>query len=799
MNGWRQDFRAAVRGLGRDRVFTVSAVLTLSLGVGAMTALAAVVAGVLLAPLPYARPDRLVAILHGRSVNAPVAPADFADIRLGARSFSEVAAAQAWGANLSAGGQTERVPALQVSGSLFRLLGVPPLSGRTVTAADADGNARVAVIAHRLWVRRFGADPSIVGRGLLVNGEPYTVIGVMPPSFRFAPFWQTRAELWVPLALADRASDRTGRSLRLFGRLADGVTLEEARAELTVINARLVRDWPGSHTGLTTGAMRLADKALGPVRPIVLAMTGLAAGLLLVSIVNLAMLVVSRLAARQHEFAVRAAIGASDARLTRGALVEGLLVAALGAGGGALSAMAGTLLLARVLPADSLPPHADLQVSPAVLGLSLALSALAAVLATALPAWRLTRRSAAGALQPARTATGTPGARRARAVLVGVEVTLAFALAVMAALFARSVANLQRVDLGFVPDRLVAMSVSLDGALHDTPESRTAFFGALAAKLAAVPGVERAGAINHLPLAGDLWTLSYAVDGRPPAAPGQEDAAAYRVVLPGYFDTMRQPMRAGRDFTDADRAGAVIVNEHLARRQWPGGQAIGQRIRFDGAVLTVVGVVADVPQATLVDPIEDEIYLPLAQRPIQSATRSPMTMVVRAGADIDLAGPLRAAVWDLDRQAAVYDVVALGEVVASEMWRERLGARVGGLFASVAVVLAVLGIAGVVRYGVTRRWREFGIRCALGATRRHVVALAMREAAAPVVCGLVAGVALVLAAGRLVAALLVGVTPHDPMALAGTALGLLAAALLASWRPAVRASRVDPGMTLRDS
>jgi predicted permease len=796
-----QDLRLAARALVRDRAFSAAAAVTLALGVGAVTTLAAVVAGVLLAPLPYRDPDRLVAVLHGQAVNSPVSPADFADLRRDARSFTDMAAAQAWGANLTAEGRTERVPALQVTGTLFDLLGVQPLIGRMVTEGDAAADSRVAVLAHRLWVRRFGADRSILGRRLLINGEPHTVIGVMPPAFRFAPFWQTRAELWVPLPLADRAADRGGRSLRVFARLRDGVSLEAARAELQALTDRLARDWPATHTGLATGAVRLADKAIGPVRPLLLAVSGLAVGLLLVATVNLAMLVVGRLTGRQAEFAIRAALGASDGRLVRAAALEGLLVAAAGAAGGIACAIAGTGLLARLLPPDSLPPHATLQVSAPILLFAMAAAGLAAMAATIVPAWRLTRASAAGALQPSRTVAGSRAARRARGVLVGAEVTLAFALAAAAMLFARTVVQLQRVELNIEPDRLSAVSVSLDGALHETPDARTAYFSRLVERAAGLPGVAAVSAINHLPLAGDLWILDYSVDGRPPAAPGREDAAAYRVVLPRYFATMAQPIREGRDFTEADRAGAVpvvIVNERLARRQWPGESAVGRRLRFRDELLTVIGVVADVPQATLVDPIEDEIYLPLAQRPIQSATRMPMTIVVRMAAEADAFGPLRAAAWALDRQAAVYDSLAVADALAGEMWRERLGARVGGLFAGVALLLAAVGIAGVVRYAVTRRWREFGVRLALGATRRHVVGLALGEAAGPILGGLVAGLALVLATARLLTSLLVGVSPHDPLALGGAAAVLLAAALAAAWRPAARASRVDPGIALRD-
>ena len=802
MDTLRHDIGSALRSFLREPAFALAAVATLSLGVGAITTLAAVVSGVLLAPLPYRQPERLVTILHGRSVSGPVSPADFDDIRRATRSFADVAAAQAWGANLTADGRTERVPALQVTGSLFSVLGTAPLAGRVIGDADVAGDARVVVLAHRLWVRRFGSDPAAIGRPVVVNGETYRVVGVMPPAFRFAPFWQTKAEAWVPLSLVDRATDRGGRSLRVFARLRDDVSIDQARAELNGVNARLARDWPDTNTGLTTGAIFLHEKAIGPVRPLLLAVFGLAGGLLLIAAVNLTMLIVARMTSRQPELAIRAALGATDARLLRGALMEGMIVAAAGACGGVACAAAGTALLARTLPPDSLPPHAAIAVSPAVLAFAVGVATLAAVAATLGPGWRMGRAAAAGALQPTRTVAGSAASRRARAVLVGAEVTLAFALAAAAILFARTVVHLQHVDLGLVPDRLVAVSVSLDGASQSSAEARVAFFEGVAERVAALPGVAAASAINHLPLAGDLWVLGYSVEGRPPSSPGEEDGAAYRVVLPKYFATAGQTLLDGRDFTSADRTSSVpvaIVNRHLADRQWPGQSALGRRVRFADEWRTIVGVVADVPQATLVEPIEDEVYLPLAQRPPVSATRSPMTLIVRTATDAPLFPALRDAVWALDRQAAVYDGMTLADVLAAETWRERLGARVGAIFAGVALLLAAVGIASVVRYAVTRRWREFGVRRALGATRAHVVTLALREAATPVAVGLVIGIALVLITARLVSSLLVGVAPHDPLTIVLAALALLAVSALAAWRPAVRASRVDPAVALRDA
>lgn len=801
MDRLRQAFIQAFRVLRHDPLHATAAAATLALGAGAVAALGAVADGVLLRPLPYHDPHRLVAVLHGPSVSGPMSPADYRDLRGFAQSFTDLAAAQAWGANLSADGRTERIPALQVTGRLFALLGRSPLLGRAISDADEAAGARVAVLAHRLWTRRFGGDESIVGRSLLINGEAHTVIGVMPPDFRFAPFWQTRAEVWVPLSLADRSTDRDGRSLRVFGRLREGVDLAAARAEVATINDRLARDWPDSNRGLTTGVVTLADKAVAGVRPLVIAVSALAVGLLLIAAVNLAMLGVARATARRTESAIREALGASRGRLIETALAEASLVGIAGTAAALGLAFGGTRLLVALLPPDSLPPHAQIGMSGTIVGLVIATAAVTLAAASVLPiGW--VRSAPAMALSGTRGAVGDRTATRLRGVLVGAEVMLAFVLAASALLLARTVVHLQRVDLGFSPAGVQAISVSLDGAAAPTPEARTAFFDTLVERVAALPGVAAASAINHLPLAGDLWQLGFVVDGVPPPRPGDEPRAAYRVVMPGYFATMRQPVLRGRAIDNGDRAGTlpvVVVNARLAARHWPGGDAIGRRLRLGDEWLTVIGVAGDVPQATLVDPIEDEVYLPLAQRQIRAAARMPMTLVVRTDADIAIQTSVREAVWQLDRQAAVYDGLTIDDVLAAETWRERLGATTSGVFACVALVLAAVGVSSVVGYAVTRRWREFGVRLALGAQNRQVVALAVREAAVPVVAGLAAGLALVLAASRALSSVLVGVSATDPLAIGLAATMLLAVTVAAAWRPARRATRVDPGSVLRDA
>ena len=614
------DVRYALRSLGRARGFTTATVLALTLGVGATTALFAVLWAVLLRPLPYRSPDRLVTILHGDAVSAPVSPADYLDFRQQAHGFAGMAAAQSWGANLASDGRAERIPALQVTGGLFDVLGVGAEMGRAIQAGDDEaGRSHVVVISHGLWTRRFGADAGIVGRRVQLNGEPFTIVGVMPRSFRFAPFWQTQAELWVPLALDPRRSDCSGRSLRLFARLADGVSVAQARSEMAVITARLARAYPDTNEGLTTGVMTLGEKAAGNARAVVLVLFALACAVLLIACANVATLTLARATSRGRELALRAALGAGRGRLIRLLVLEGLALGVAGSVGGASFAWAGLRLLARVLPPDALPPHAVLDVSTPMLAFALAASLLSGLAAALIPAVQMNEGALITAARDGRAVAGSPAGRRARHALVSAEVALALLLLVAAGLLGRTLLSLRQVHLGFEPAGVVALSVSLQGSASSDAARRGQFFETTIQRIAALPGVTSAGAINHLPIAGDLWTFRYLVEGRPVPRPGQEPGAAYRVITPGYFETMSQRLVEGRLFEASDRddtVPVVIVNQALARRWFPHGGAVGQRIRFAARndtdpPRTIVGVVMDAQQRDLVSAPTDEAYIPL--------------------------------------------------------------------------------------------------------------------------------------------------------------------------------------------
>ena len=812
-----RDLRYGVRVLSREPGFTALAILALALGIGATTAMFTVVDSVLLRPLPYARPDRLVVALHGPAATGPVSPADFFDYRRAGQSFSGLAAAQAWGATLGGGDRPERLAGLQVSADLFDVLGVAPQLGRSFTAGeDETGRNRVVVLSHRLWRRQFGGDPAIVGRTIPLDGAPYVVIGVMPEQFQFAPFWQTRAELWVPLTLGPRRDDRGGRSLRLFARLNDGVTVSQAQAELSTIAARLERDYPATNTNVAITVRPLLDKVVSNVRGTLIALMAMVTFVLLIACANVANALLARASGRQRETAIRVAIGASRARLMRQMLTESLLLAGTGALVGLMLATAAIDWLRALLPADSLPRQATVALDVRVFAAAALAAVATGVITGLLPAVSMLRATTSAAFNDgARGSTDGARPKYVRGVLVAGEVALALALLISAGLMARTMQRLTALDPGFDVDGVAVATVTLSGTPHAAADARAPMFQRVRDRLAGMPGVSSVGAINHLPLAGDRWQLGYTIDGRPAPAAGRGLSAVYRVVLPGYFSTMRMPMVAGRDFTEADTGSSphvAIVNRAMAARRWPGENPIGQRIHLPGpgAVsepITIVGVIADARQSGWAEAPDDEVYVAYAQRAREFGLAS-MTFVLRTATAPDLvASGIGREVAQVDRSVPISDATTMRDVAATELWRERMTAQLTGLFALVALGLAAIGVHAVVAYSVARRTREFGVRVALGANHRSVVGLALKEALGPVLAGAVAGLILAVAASRVMQSVLfevsaldrlaLGFSALDPLTLFGAALVLVATATFAAWLPARRASTVDPIVALR--
>ena len=807
MDAFVRDLRYAGRILLREPGFTLLAVLALALGIGATTAIFTVVDSVLLRPLAYKDPDRLVVALHGPTASRPVSPADYLDYRRSAGSFERLSAAQAWGATLGGGERPELVSGLQVSADLFDLLGVPPLAGRTfVQGDDEPGRDRVVILSDALWRRRFGADPAVIGRSIPLSGEPYVVVGVMPPGFRFAPFWQTRAEMWVPLSLARRLDDRSGRSLRLFGRLKDGVTVRQAQAEMSGLASRLELTYPETNARLGITVLPLLDKVVSGIRSTLLALMAMVTFVLLIACANVANTLLARASGRQREIAVRTALGAGRAQVIRQLLTESVLLAVVGATAGLVLAIVGIHWLLAVLPPGSLPRQQDVGLDVRVFGIA-AIATLIAGLTTGLvPALQLVRtehqQRVSGWLER-RDRRFRPEARQEHARHRRSDTRPG------AVSWGRTHgphdAEVERGRSRF-PYR------SPGGGDHFTrrygyaePAARYPMFLRVRERLASLPGVTAVSAINHLPLAGDVWNLGYTIDGRPTPAPGDRWSAVYRIVQPGYFEAMALPLLAGRDFTSADSASAphvAIVNQAMVDRRWPGESPLGRRIRLPGmsdvqAPITIVGVARNARQSDWTGAPDDEVYLAHAQRSREFGLTT-LTFVLRTRVDPEgVAAAIPRAIAELERSIPVADAGTMSDTVANELWRERLTAQLTWIFAVVALGLAAIGIYAVVAYSVARRTREFGVRVALGATRRSVVRLALTEALRPVFVGAVLGVGLAVASSRFVQTFLFDVSAVDPLALAGAVSLLGLVATCAAWLPARRASRLDPVAALR--
>jgi putative ABC transport system permease protein len=837
-NLWR-DVRYAARILRKNGAFTAAAVIVLALGIGANTAIFSVVYAVLLKPLPYRDPDRLVVALHEGQF--PVSPADFIDYRAQTQAFETLGAAQAWGGIIADADRSERVPGLQVTPDVMMMLGVQPVLGRLFTSHEenpteapsarvvrdgvgagapnavrhdgvgtgaAASDSRVLLLSHKLWQRRFGGDPRVVGQTVHVGDQAFTVVGVMPPQFQFAPFWQTQAEMWTPLVLADRdrLHDRTGRSLRLFGRLKPGVSLAQAQAQMDTVAARLAAAYPDSNTGLTVSVVPLHEKVVGSVRRTLLLLLVTVGFVLVIACADIANLLLTRAVGRKREIAVRLAIGASRAGLVRQLAIESVLVAACGGVAGLALARGGLNAMLAMLPQARLPRQGEVGIDAAVFVFALVVSLAAGAISGLVPALQASRVDLTETLKEGgRSATEGRARRRTQNTLIVVQVSVALVLLVCAGLMVKTLQQLANVDAGFTPQRLLTIDVSTP-ASYTTPAARSALFTRVQEDLSTVPGVQSVGAINHLPIGGDIWTFDYSIPGRAAPPPGQGYGAAYRVIRTGYFQTMRITLTRGRDFTDRDTDQAppvVIINERLARHQWPGADPIGQHLTLGGlggtaaVELTVVGVVRNVVQYDWTSQPSDEVYVPYLQRPGAFGLTT-LSFVIRTATDPEtMSRTIHERIASVDRGIPLSRVEPMEQVIADQLWRSRLSALLLGLFAAIALLLAAVGIYGVISYAVRQRTQEIGVRMALGATRRDVVTLVMRQSLTPVGIGIVFGTTGALLATRLVATLLFHVTATDPTTFV-TVVGCLAVTgIVAAGIPAWRAMNADPLTSLR--
>jgi putative ABC transport system permease protein len=797
------DLRVAARSLGKTPAFTAAAIIALALGIGATTAILSVVNAVLLRPLPYADAGRLVVLLHGGT--DPVAPANFLDWRTRTRSFSAMAAADYWTPDETGGENPEQINGLRVTTGMFPLLGVQPLLGRTFLAnEDQAGNEHVVVVSYGLWQRRFGGDRSVVGKPLSLNGQICTVVGVMPRTFQFAPFWATKAELWAPLPLRP---SRDAESLRIFARLRDGVTLTQARADVAAVTAQLERDFPGPNRDVVVTPLQ--EKVVGSIETPLLVLFAAVGFVLLIACANVAHMLLARATARGRELAVRTALGATRKRLTAQLLAESVLLAAIGGACGVVLAAWGVRALVAAGPAI-IPRVASVTVDARVLSLTVVVTAFTALIFGLLPALRGSRVDIAGALRAA-DRSGSAGDRgRLRALLVASEFSLALVLLVAAGLMIRTFVALRHVDPGFDPRGVISMTVSTTGTPAADSTQHAAFYFDALTRVRAIPGVVDASYINHLPLGGDNWGVRFRVEGRAVPRPGEAPRATYRVVFPNYFSTMRIPLLAGRPILASDRLDAprvVVVNDYMARTHWPNESAIGKRIAFgDTSWITVVGVTRNAVRESWSAPPEEELYLPFFQQPGYMKGLGPrryMTLVARTSCDgaacdaATFAPRIRDAIRAAQPRAPISSVVTMNALVDIATAESRFYVALLGAFAGIALLLAAVGIYGVMSYAVARRTNEIGIRIALGAEPGMVLRSVVKEGLALAGIGAVIGLALSLAFARLMRGILFGVSPTDLLTFAGVTATLTIAALVASVVPALRATRIDPLQALR--
>jgi putative ABC transport system permease protein len=783
----------------KHRLFTCVAVLALGLGIGANTAIFSVINAVVLRPLPYADPEQLVTILHHEA--KPLAPANYLDLAAQSKNFTAIAAAQWWEPNLTGREHPEHLRGLQLTAQMFQVLGVGPVLGRTFNAdEDQPGHDRVVVLSHRLWQRRFGGDAAVVGQQVTFDGESYTIIGVMPPDFQFAPFWATRAELWAPLNLTPRADNRRGQSLRVFARLKPGTNRAMAQAEVATIFSRLEQEHAEANKGLSLAVESLHEQVVGKTRPALMILLGAVSFVLLIACANVANLMLARATSRQKEIALRTALGASSTRIARQLLTESVVIALLGGAFGLLLSIAGMKALLALGPA-SLPRLQTISLDLPAIAVTFGLSVITGVLFGLAPVLQTRKWNWYQALKEStRGSSAGRGRVNARRLLVISEVALALMLLVGGGLMVRSFAHLQAVNPGFTPHSLLTMTVSLAGSAHSTAPKRVAFFNELLQRIDSLPGVQSASAINHLPLSGDVWTVPFTVEGRPAPGPGERQGAVYRITRPDYFQTMGATLLKGRDFTahdDETTQPVVIINELFANRQWPNEDPLGKRIRVadDSELREIVGVVKALKQDQWTAEPNLEMYLPHLQAP---APRG-LTLVVRSSGDpLALVGAIENQVWSIDKNLPVSEIRTMEEVIAGSIEQQRFSLFLLGLFAFVALVLALVGIYGVMSESVTARTHEIGIRMALGARAVDVLRMVLQQGMTLAIIGIGIGLFGAFWLTRFMAALLYEVSPTDRATFLIIPLLVAFVVLCACLIPARRATKVDPLIAVRD-
>ena len=817
-----QDTRYGARMLRKSPGLTLVAVLSLGLGIGAISTIFSFVNGIMLRPLPYQEPDRLVLLdetavkkgIPSMSVSYP----NFLDWRAQNNSFEDIACFQRGGFAIGSGGpaaagasaaagsgssgaavatEPEQLKGAFVTQGLFEILGVAPILGRTFTAEeDQPDHDQVIILSYGLWHRRFGGDPAILGQTLVLNNRTRTVIGIMPKGFQFPEV----AEAWGPMALTTKEFTRTDHGLNAIARLKPGVTLEQAQAEMITIASNIETENPVTNEGLSVSVIDLRGSLVGDYKKALLILLGVVAFVLLIACVNVANLLLARATARHKEIAIRAALGAKRQRIVRQLLTESLLLGLIGGVFGLALAWWGMDLLLAAIPID-IPFWMKFDLDGRVLGVTAACSLLTGFVFGTVPALEASNPDLNETLKEGGRSGAGSGRHRLRSLLVAAEIALSLVLLVGAGLMMRSFMSLQSVDAGFKPEGVLTMDVALPGSKYRRPEKRAEFFDALLDRVRAIPGVHSAGINSGLPLRGNNWGRSLTVEGFPVLSVGEAPVINHCVISSDYFSAMGISLLKGRDFDQRDSFKApkvTIIDERLAREYWPGEDPLGKRIRFgppedNEPWHTIVGVVGEVKHDRLDASTRKSVYLPYAQTPVGG-----LSIVIRTeGKPEKLIAAARAQVRELDPDLPVTRIMPMTDVISRSVWQPRLYTALFGVFAGVALILATVGIYGVMSYAVEQRTREIGLRMALGAQRNDVLKLVVGHGILVAAIGIAVGLGAAAALTRLMSSLLFEVSATDPMTFAVVSALLAGVALGACFIPARRATKVDPMIALR--
>jgi putative ABC transport system permease protein len=801
-----QDLRYGARMLLKRPGFSLIIVITLALGIGVNTAIFSVVYAVLLRPLPYEASEKLMALYSMRpqrnSFRGAVSAPDFLDWRAQNKVFDAMSAYAGGGYTLTGSELPERFNGLRVSANFFQVLRVKPLLGRAFLPEEEEaGRNRVVVLSYGLWQRRFGADPNLLGKGVSLNGESYAVVGVLPPDFRFAP-----AELYTPLTFASEdVSDlaRGSHFLQVIARLRAGTTVAQAKTEMENLSRQIEQQHPVTNTGKYSYVIPYQQDQVGDIRLSLLVLLGAVSFVLLIACANVANLLLARAASRQRELAVRSALGAGRWRIVRQLLTESLILSLLGGGLGLLLAHWGVNVLVRAVPrniADFTPGWQQIGVNSQVLAFTLLISLLTGLVFGLVPALQVSKPDLTDALKEGGKNSAGLKRQRARNVLVVAEIALALVLLIGAGLLIKSFQQLQQVTLGFNPSQVLVANVSIGSTKYRETPQQLNFFQQVLQRVEHLPGVTAAATVNSPPFGGGGDRV-FTIAGQPEPAPDAIPGADYRVISPQYFRTLEIPLINGRVFTEQDGADAprvVIINEVLARRFFPNEDPLGKQIKLGRYVEvnplhTIVGIVGNIKHRGLAAEFAPEFYYPYAQMPVRSSA-----IVARTQGDpLSATAAVRSAVLEVDKEQPITNPRTMEMAIYNSVTQQRLNMILLGIFGMLALLLASVGIYGVMAYTVTQRTHELGIRLALGAQRRDVLGLIITQGMKLALSGVALGLLVAFALTRLIEKLLFGVDTTDPLTFAVFAVVLLLVALLACWAPARRATRVDPLIALR--